>query len=117
MCSVIRDRGSVPYVCTLGRSTASNVRGGDGLRLGVLKAGELSCVPEASDLAVSGGHRLRDPIGNAMVKAQAERHASRNCEWHVIPRHVDFLEAVVFLEVGQTVMLFLTIREVCVPEI
>ena len=47
--------------------------------LSVFKASEFSRIPNAADFAVCGRHRLRNPIGGAVVQAQAESDPPRNC--------------------------------------
>src|SRR5690242_4047964 len=85
--------------------------------LGALHAGESFCVPEAADFAISRSDGFGDPVKNAVVKAQAQGHASSERQRHVVPGQLDLLEAVVPLEIRQSIALLVAIGEIGVPKV
>ena len=76
---------------------------------------EPAAIPEAPKFPKLGEHSLRNVVSEAVVQAHAEGHAARKGQGNVVPRHLDPLEPVVALEVGQTVSLLFPVREFRVP--
>src|SRR5437868_5732181 len=91
---------------------------GIGFRLGGLcRRQEFAVVPSMAKIAKPGGYRFREAVGQLVVQAKSEGHATNRGQRNIVTRYVNAPEAIYFLEGCQTVGLSVGAVETLIGEI